>query len=907
MSADETPEELQARARRAVAAFRKLQPTLNAYVWALTGDKKIRIVTRHDAPDGATSTNGKKIYITPPLSLGDEVRHERTLCDKRDANMQLICKACRQREEVVIVIYHEIAHIIHGTFSPMTKASADLWLKYAYKRMPKAKADKLYADLLVRLRDPKDMQTFFEYENHLNPYFQFLINCLEDYRIDNEMYSARPGTYVMMRALNLSVYRKDRPGDELDERQLNVQMSLAVLAVLDNYDVLEFFDERIQRDIADPGLAAAIQASRGVKTNADTFAAGLVLLDELNRLGYLVVPPEEEPEPGDEGEPSEEDEPAEGDESAPDQAGQDEPESDEDPGEGGGESEDGPDDSDDARDGSSGPDEDASPEASDESVGDEPGDSDEPGAGSGASEDVEGSGSEEADSERGSAEGGVPEATDSAGPGSDSEESDRDDEESLDEASPSGSESGGDSDSEREASTSDPSVGRKDGAGGDDAGAADAPQDEPADADQAGESSGDPDRGSDDSDRGGDEAVPGEADNRGEGDVASSDPAGEAEDQSGAGGPDSVGQRPIDGSPSDVEEGVKEFQPIHAEMHEHDGEQTEQAGEPEAKEGDIVIPGRGMTGEEQEALETALMQMLFFDSPSANVHGVRLHRWNQHALTEDGDDAAEAWNGNRRRGRMAYEGTPVSETILGPALLKTRAVFADNRRAKIQRRLKSGKVDGGALFRTATDDDRVFEKKNVPGKKDYFVAIGMDVSGSNWSGTIVLLREAVMAQAELLNRAGVPFCIYAHSAKEWSNASYHEDRAIGLDIYEVKGIKEPWTDAERERLTELRPDSANLDGHALEFLRKECDKSSAKEKIIMYYSDGQMPAENFEEELDILQREVETCRRKGIHLMGVGLGTDSPSEHGLETVQIDTAEEVGKVVSFLERRLARRL
>ena len=67
-----------------------------------------------------------------------------------------------------------------------------------------------------------------------------------------------------------------------------------------------------------------------------------------------------------------------------------------------------------------------------------------------------------------------------------------------------------------------------------------------------------------------------------------------------------------------------------------------------------------------------------------------------------------------------------------------------------------------------------------------------------------------------------------------------------------------------------------------------------------------MPAANYDEELEILTREINICRRKKYTLLGVGIRTDSPRKHGLDTVQVNDDADLKAVVMHLEKRLVRR-
>ena len=140
--------------------------------------------------------------------------------------------------------------------------------------------------------------------------------------------------------------------------------------------------------------------------------------------------------------------------------------------------------------------------------------------------------------------------------------------------------------------------------------------------------------------------------------------------------------------------------------------------------------------------------------------------------------------------------------------------------------------------------------------------------------------------------------MYCHTATTVPGVS-----GISLEMYEIKSKREPWTDKTRNALANIGSVSQNLDGHTIEFYRKIADRSKATDVVIMYYTDGKMPAANHDEELAILQREIKTCKRKGYHLMGVGIRTDSPVRHGLDTVQVDTDDDLIKVVQHLEKRL----
>lgn len=311
---------------------------------------------------------------------------------------------------------------------------------------------------------------------------------------------------------------------------------------------------------------------------------------------------------------------------------------------------------------------------------------------------------------------------------------------------------------------------------------------------------------------------------------------------------------------------------------------------------------------EVEAVTKAIMQGEYFETPSAVVHGVRHYRYGDPDKVNG--RTMHAWTVKRRYNRSEWKEFGLDgdieppQSILGPALLRMRRAFGDNERRADTVHLKGGRVNSRVLGkRAAVGDPRLFKKRSHPGKRDYVVYIGMDISASNAGLSLLLLKRAVVAQAELLHRMGIKFAIVAHSGHFHKEVGDIWESGFDLEIYHVKDVDEPWNDSIKERLREMAWDSGNLDGHALEYLRKQIDREIATDKVILYYSDGKMPAANHDEELEILQREIRVCSQKGIHLLGVGIRTDSPREHGLDTVQVDDYADIGRVVEHLERRL----
>lgn len=302
--------------------------------------------------------------------------------------------------------------------------------------------------------------------------------------------------------------------------------------------------------------------------------------------------------------------------------------------------------------------------------------------------------------------------------------------------------------------------------------------------------------------------------------------------------------------------------------------------------------GGDVVKKKREAIRVAIKQEEHFDRPAKGVSEVNIHRFDDERASE-----RTAWD----RGYGYADEIDIPETILGPSLLKMRVAFTENRKAKVTPNLKRGRVDAKKVGRRiATDDRRLFKKRSTPGKRDYFVVGGADVSGSTSGGAISRIKQALYAQAELMDRLGIPFALYAHSG---SFGHYSSSGRSDLEIFVIKDPNEPWGREQKKALAHLGSFSANLDGHTLEFYRKVLDGRPEQEKMIMYYTDGAMPLENFDEELEVLKENILICRKRGYTLLGVGVGTDSPRDHGLDTIRLDSVEDVPKVVDGLRERL----
>lgn len=911
------------RAMRAVKVFRSMQHGLTSYARAITGNPKVRV----QIGSGVPHTDGTTIYYRPPIRLGDNLKHDRSLCDKRNDLGLLECEACAVREEVLVNIYHEIAHIAFDTFAETTDKDRRDAVELAINEWGTS-----YADRIKKAIDsaPQHLtRSYLGLARLISPYLPYLVNCLEDARVDSSMFRARKGIRKMLMADTYSLIRDGIPNDDGEpthwsDSDLNSQASLACYLAGAGYVGWEqYLHPKVGQDFGDEKIQDLMKQLRKSETASDTYGLAFPILARLRELGYFHMP-EEEPEtpPQEEEQEDESSEPEDAQQAdARDDSKAEEGDGGREEGSGDGEQE--VDDSTEAgADSASGDGQDADLDSESEDSGDSGVPED--GGDTGASGDSE-TGVAEGDSQQGESDSkesegvgdadsdGVPE--DPAGQGANEsgiEESEGDNgaesEAQPDVQSSESSSIGGGSESEE-------LLGDEDGVdSGDDIGGQGSPgvgevesdsseldteleDSEHASGAGASEIEGDEAQGSGDpgpllggfdysaeGDGDGDESteestkseVSGPDFGQPDEDAGQQEGPAEAID---TGADEGLGGIEVYGSPEEVEENVGSF---HNEV-------LEKSGSPEE------------TSEDFDAVNAAVIQGMYFETPSANVSDV-----NEYTLNSEGVHCLNVWREIRERDRIELGidcDMDISEGVMGPNLLRLRRVFSDNKNTEMERNRRSGKVNQRVLGKRAwSGDDRLFQKKRVPGKRDYAVLIGIDISSSTLGVNLSLAKRAAMAQAELCYRLGIKFAVYAHCC---DITRIDRDRSFSMEIYHIKDFDQPWNTEARKSLSVIAGSGGNLDGHTMEYYRKQLDTVEATDKVLLYYTDGKMPAANHDEELEILQREIRTCKRKNYTLMGVGIRTDSPVRHGLDTVEVHDDEDLAAVVNHLGKRLAR--
>ena len=880
---------------KAAKRFRALVPQLEAFAQAATG-RPVKVVPRSTQ---GSATDGLKVYMSPPFEMGYDLPHSVNQCDRLDGNGYQICRACAVREEILVNLYHEFSHILFGTFEHNPdRVSWSGLRRFGIVRPAFFSTDSIYKE-----------------SGKIDPKLQPLMNALEDVRVDLAMYRTRPGLERMGLVSDRSIaegMRIDPAGKpyRLAEQPLDAQAITSVY-YHGKYGAIPegTYDPKVHALYRDKILLNLVEGSTRTTNAVETFELSCKILFRLRELGFLhneqtftpppplpSKPPQDEEEQEDESNRGEPDPGGKG-EGKP-EPGSPEASADPEPARGGAETE-----GSDGRGDASVSDGRPAPERSD-SRGEVP-----PEGGEEAGEQSEGEGGngDPGEDPLDAADGDASDTAGEADPGGDSGSSGGSDQATVSD----------DADSDR---------GFDDDLGSGDAAESDVPGDDQrsdaaaADTDpQSGDATGDDEPADTESGAGperhdGDDGTPEEGgSNRSSGDSGHSRPDLGSAAVRPATGNTSTGGATVPSPGPDAPTG--DLGPAMGTPPDPGPASWTEYLEQHGDDGDLRIAVELVTGHREHldepgekalVIQIAIQQSDNFEQRSVGLTGVLEYR------PTDGDWMInDAWASDQQDAlqRMDRYSEP-SPSVLSNALMRLRKALEDNRRAKFDRGRKSGRVNKRSLGRRAwSGDERLFQKKEVEAKKDYAVIVGLDISGSTGiPGRLENTKIAVMAQCELLSRLGIPFKVVAHTGVDMDyhwNGSFFVDEdtpksGLYLTTLIVKDWDEPWGKVQKDMLWKLFPTEANLDGHALEYLRKQIEKRNEQGKLIMYYSDGSMPLENFDEELEILLREMAYLKRHNIGLAAVGISNNEPQEkYGIPMVLFESEADILAVVDHV--------
>ena len=244
-----------------------------------------------------------------------------------------------------------------------------------------------------------------------------------------------------------------------------------------------------------------------------------------------------------------------------------------------------------------------------------------------------------------------------------------------------------------------------------------------------------------------------------------------------------------------------------------------------------------------------------------------------------------------------------SPVVVQESVMKARRVFSDSKTDRHVRNLKKGRVDPKSLgARGWSDDDRLFHKKIRAEGVSFEVCIAGDFSGSTHGRLNALIKEIMFSTGNLLHRVGVDFSMYGHTTGAYLRFGSGSSGTM-QSIMAFKTVNQPWTQQKAKDLLSTTSVAGSLDGHNFEFYRKVLQRSRANRKLLIYFTDGQIPATNRSEEVPIVQREIRNFRRYGISVLVVAMETDRPKEVGMDTILVKKSTDLRTVLKEIERRI----
>lgn len=249
----------------------------------------------------------------------------------------------------------------------------------------------------------------------------------------------------------------------------------------------------------------------------------------------------------------------------------------------------------------------------------------------------------------------------------------------------------------------------------------------------------------------------------------------------------------------------------------------------------------------------------------------------------------------------------VDQTAVSSGVLGIRRTLQENQATKSYFNRDSGPViDVKNLATVAAGNRKVFGKKVRPSVHSYHWVVMLDVSGSLAGERIIRVRNLGATLGEIFSRLGHQFEMYAHTTlpggEKGQFAADGFRRSAQLVVAVVKTPEERWGERQLERLSKIRASAGNLDGHATLWARKRLDVApkNPTDRILLYVTDGEMPAANGLEEKRVLESELDYFRRRrGYAMAGLGINTDSPKQHGLPTLEINENADLAQLGKFV--------
>ena len=278
-------EEAQVRkVERALDVFNKMAPSLTAYASAYAGK---RVTVRAGK---RTETDGKTIFIRPPMALAKPRTHRISVCGTRKKDGTQRCKACAVRETVITMIHHEIAHISHGSFERYQPSEISGHLYSAVQTHLPEYVTRFLG--VVRDTDKDGKLTSLAIAGKTHGHLSMVHLACEDHRINTESYVKEPGLYKRMHLLSKNIFengveQEDGTFEKWQDRTPDEQIMIAPLFYMEGFPIEDAFDPDVVKAIHSPEAREVLDDIANGESSIANLYSSVVLLAIWRKHGFL--------------------------------------------------------------------------------------------------------------------------------------------------------------------------------------------------------------------------------------------------------------------------------------------------------------------------------------------------------------------------------------------------------------------------------------------------------------------------------------------------------------------------------------------------------------------------------------------------------------------------------------------
>lgn len=276
---------------RAWVAMRRLQrqiPALTKFARAVTRNPTMEVRATPETP----YTDGKVIYLRPPMRMGDNIPHSVGSCGRRDPVLRRqVCEACWLDDLLKGYLYHELAHNAYGSLVIPTPAGRRPVIQLINEWHPADVCDHA-ADKVV---DAIGAVTYLSVINEFDGRLVLLLNALEDIRVNALMMRERPGTRPMIEANYIDVLEngsENAYGDVVHWSSMppDAQVCIGLMLLAGGYEeFLDRLDPSVQAVLQDDELANLASKVSTAEDAHELTGTVVSIWRRLNDLGFVVV------------------------------------------------------------------------------------------------------------------------------------------------------------------------------------------------------------------------------------------------------------------------------------------------------------------------------------------------------------------------------------------------------------------------------------------------------------------------------------------------------------------------------------------------------------------------------------------------------------------------------------------